>query len=111
MGVVKWCVERAGGGGGVDVNATNKFGNTALHLTLERARACGGASEPRRAACAQIGKYLRARGARDDLRNQMGVTCRQRIRCSAVGPDDDGPGGAAAREPPASVEGLSRSSD
>ena len=91
--IVRWSVDL-----GADVNLTNRFGNTALHIALERAREAPGAhAEPvgnkskgskkgsRPRSCAQIARFLVSRGARDDIQNQMGLTCRQRIQLEATG--------------------------
>ena len=91
--IVRWSVDL-----GADVNLTNRFGNTALHIALERARETtrargepagnkskGSKKGSRPRSCAQIARFLLSRGARDDIQNQMGLTCRQRIQLDATG--------------------------
>ena len=69
-----------------------------VQVVLERAREAPGArAEPvgnkskgskkgsRPRSCAQIARFLVSRGARDDIQNQMGLTCRQRIQLEATG--------------------------
>ena len=75
--IVRWSVDL-----GADVNLTNRFGNTALHIALERAREAPGArAEPvgnkskgskkgSRPRCAQIARFLVSRGARDDIQTR-----------------------------------------
>jgi hypothetical protein len=58
---VKLCVR-----GGCDLDGTNRYGNTPMHFAKEGGRG-------------KIVEYLKKKGARTDLRNELGLTCYERV--------------------------------